>query len=50
LFASAKEAKLAGVVLLQRVQLARSDFVGLVSLLSEVETHVADQAARDRGR
>jgi len=45
------EAKLAGVMLLQRVQLARGDLVALDSILLGMEgAHVVDKAACDRGR
>jgi hypothetical protein len=46
-----KEPELAGVVLLERVQLARRDLVALDRVLLRQEgAHVFDEASRDSGR
>jgi hypothetical protein len=50
-FRDVEEAKLAGIVLLQRMQLARCYLVALDSVrLSEIGAQVFNEAARDRGR
>jgi hypothetical protein len=50
-FRDVEEAKLAGIVLLQRVQLACRDLIALDGVrLGKIGTHIVDKAAGDRGR